>query len=582
MSPTGFLARLVAALLCFVLGWAITYGAIKGGRRLWLRLHPVFGPEGLRAVSFFAAALPFLPFLIPEFQKLLVLALKLLLLVPFGFLLRSAASLSAPQASAEAGSFATHLSKAFESISRNYSELLGQYAWDDHQPLLKGAAFLLVWVGIGQLLRIIISQPGEKACPVKGADGRSNFEAFAKKLRSWQPSSALCLLLLVGLYLSLASIVGLARLNGKPAGNGPDISPKQLRKELEGLQLTEEKLANAYPKDILQAVPLQVQILLDLDRAATAQSGAARELQKPAPYATPDPDDADAPAPSESSRRLAQLVRRSREELQGLWSQMLRAVITEQRRTLDSAYTLFEVDSYPMPGYRERADHFIAIRSWYENRSAHLEGQLNDCKGAIHEADQLLSAWAEEVVRTQHAHSALPRDFGAASERASQQCKLSPLPGGIPTRVVSKSRLVLVFLPVSWILESESEPLALIVGMIGFGLLGSVVSSFIRSQKTALRENQSLKFFDILGVILRGVSAAVVVFLGVQSGLSIFGGGGQQQPHLSPYVVLLACLVAAVFSEDAWAIARRRFRSYVGEDRSPGHPPPPGDAKEQA
>jgi hypothetical protein len=55
---------------------------------------------------------------------------------------------------------------------------------------------------------------------------------------------------------------------------------------------------------------------------------------------------------------------------------------------------------------------------------------------------------------------------------------------------------------------------------------------------------------DLTAVVIRGVSAAIVVFLAVEGGLAIFSANGGEP---NPYVLLLTCLVAAVFSEHIWS-----------------------------
>ena len=56
--------------------------------------------------------------------------------------------------------------------------------------------------------------------------------------------------------------------------------------------------------------------------------------------------------------------------------------------------------------------------------------------------------------------------------------------------------------------------------------------------------------------MVRGFTAAVVVYLAVEGGLNIFSAGSNQA---NPYVLLFVCMVGAVFSEDVWVIARRNL-----------------------
>lgn len=132
----------------------------------------------------------------------------------------------------------------------------------------------------------------------------------------------------------------------------------------------------------------------------------------------------------------------------------------------------------------------------------------------------------------------------------------------IPDRPELGSYLGPFALVARWLLRTESLALALIVGMIGFGLLGSACSSFVREKSARTDSNQPL-VRDLSGVIIRGCSAAVVVFLAAQGGLAIFGSTNTEP---NPYVLLLTCLVAAVFSDSVWERTQQWFKS-VGESK---------------
>ena len=100
-------------------------------------------------------------------------------------------------------------------------------------------------------------------------------------------------------------------------------------------------------------------------------------------------------------------------------------------------------------------------------------------------------------------------------------------------------------------------PLALITGLIGFGLFGALVSTFVRAPA------DQTPHLDIFGVVWRGVSAAIVVFLGAYSGIAIVA---QTTGDPNPYVVFVTCLVGAVFAENIWSWARgRKFLAEKGE-----------------
>ena len=52
-----------------------------------------------------------------------------------------------------------------------------------------------------------------------------------------------------------------------------------------------------------------------------------------------------------------------------------------------------------------------------------------------------------------------------------------------------------------WILATESESVALIIGLVGFGLFGALVSSFIRTDRNRSRRHN---FLSILDAVMAG------------------------------------------------------------------------------
>ncbi|MCG2589126.1 hypothetical protein [Rhodohalobacter sulfatireducens] len=101
--------------------------------------------------------------------------------------------------------------------------------------------------------------------------------------------------------------------------------------------------------------------------------------------------------------------------------------------------------------------------------------------------------------------------------------------------------------------------------MLGFGLLGAAISSFVREQVTRKDKDQNEPLVkDLVGVLVRGLSAAVVIFLAVVGGLAIFTEGAQQP---NAYVLFFTCLVGAVFSDDVWIWARKKLGDNLTGDK---------------
>jgi hypothetical protein len=113
-----------------------------------------------------------------------------------------------------------------------------------------------------------------------------------------------------------------------------------------------------------------------------------------------------------------------------------------------------------------------------------------------------------------------------------------------------------------WLLETESVPIVVVVGMIGFGLLGASFSTFVRERQRRKAGDPLVE--DLAGVVIRGLSAAIVVFLGIYGGLSAMTASAEPDP----YLVFFICLVGAVFSDVVWEWAQGSLRLQLGKDEA--------------
>ncbi|OJW84959.1 MAG: hypothetical protein BGO69_10470 [Bacteroidetes bacterium 46-16] len=102
----------------------------------------------------------------------------------------------------------------------------------------------------------------------------------------------------------------------------------------------------------------------------------------------------------------------------------------------------------------------------------------------------------------------------------------------------------------SWLIKPNSYDLILIVGMVGFGLFGAVISIFIN--KMQFDPNLST-FENTVNILIRGFAAAIVIFLATKGGIAILNTGSNKP---NPYVLFTTCLVGAVFSQPVWDWAK--------------------------
>jgi len=117
-----------------------------------------------------------------------------------------------------------------------------------------------------------------------------------------------------------------------------------------------------------------------------------------------------------------------------------------------------------------------------------------------------------------------------------------------------------VFAPfIEWIAGSKNNDVLLLVGMIGFALFGATISTFVINPlvtQNSLSEN-------ILSAIIKGFSAAIVVFLAARGGIAILNNG-KSDPN--PLILFLFCFIGAVFSERIWNWARQQVSTRFPSD----------------
>src|SRR4029450_533939 len=80
-----------------------------------------------------------------------------------------------------------------------------------------------------------------------------------------------------------------------------------------------------------------------------------------------------------------------------------------------------------------------------------------------------------------------------------------------------------------WLLKTESLSLVLITGLLGFGLLGAACSTFIRNVR--VRSAGEPLVPNLASVVIRGGSAAVLIFLAVYGGLAVFASTATNPFH---------------------------------------------------
>jgi hypothetical protein len=255
-------------------------------------------------------------------------------------------------------------------------------------------------------------------------------------------------------------------------------------------------------------------------------------------------------------------------ELTSRWVQLRADIGAEQDRLLKIAVDNYKIKNLNRVGGREQANHYLALENWYQSSLNTSFNSLENCHTAILAVGTAINA---DIASAPAAAAAGSGNTGASStrpvfstggisaiQRARQVCQLSlPDLADVPDRGDFGFALGIMGSLVGWLLRTESMPLAVITGLIGFGLFGALVSMFVRTGKDQVGE------WAVLGVICRGVSAAIVVFLAAYGGIAIVSQNGGDP---NPYVVFVTCLVGAVFSDEVWEWAKNKFVPRNGKD----------------
>lgn len=386
------------------------------------------------------------------------------------------------------------------------------------------------------------------------------------------------LLLGFGIYLSIASIAAIPSLETTvaiPISVNADALNKKVddivadfkrgfqvdsnRPEVNQFQLFQA--ANPF-KNIETMIQADQSRNQPLGNNAEAASGEVNPSEPPL-NATPNS------SPSLSNQAVNQVIvdhKRKRMEIIDSGERMLGDFSRDIEDKASIAKTQYLVSAATRIGQRETTDHFLLLTQWFQEYSDVRERQINDCLSQIRSYDGELTRWSDRAAS----------ELGLSSEESrfaiSNTASLDPYwlsassvcnsvtvvnVGPMPNRREFGSYLGPFRFISSWLIRTESLPLALITGLIGFGLLGSACSSFIRERlDPAIDSKVSSLVQDLPKVVVIGVSAAILAFLAVMGGLAAFFSSGSDP---NPYALLLGCLVAAVFGEDVWQWAHEKL-----------------------
>lgn len=554
---------LTATIVFFVATLALLSGAVYAGSRFLLGPGARAGSGNVRLAGLGVASLLFFPLVARLVPALLELAARLLLGAPPHF----------REGHAALASCARPRDCGMEAWAGVFESALGALSGAAVEsglasvPLHWVVLFLLTWAAAVHVARLAVSDPA-------GRDGRTNLALVRTRVVSpLRRNGPFVAAIAAGTYLSIASMVALPGLMAEEDARD-EVSPQRLADRLNGAR-------HSFPLPAQEEDPLSTvrQALGAFSAAARDESPAADPVSGPAAPPEPapavarlvasDPSAAGAetrviPAWVPSLHQDLAELERERARLLERRSALAEELRSRQDNTIATAVSTYEVVNLDRKGSRQRGDHFIRIVTSFNAHTARSDSVLRALNAAVAGVDRELMSWGRTmrgwlgapslyVSDDDYAEALVPVNFAIA--RADEVAARSAPPAWpVPRRGEMGTDLGPFGYVAGWLLRTESLPLVLIAGMLGFGLLGSVASTIVREQKRRSPGDPPVP--DLARVVIRGASAAVVVFLMVEGGLSVFSSGAATP---NPYMLLLTCLVAAVFGEDVWKATQSWF-----------------------
>jgi hypothetical protein len=531
------------SLLLFLLAAYLFYRALRGIARL-VRQRAVFGATPLATLIGLGIALLLLPTVVPDFVSALVrITLDFFNGVP-------------DRLASQLGGVREYCS-SWAKDSVNFADCAAVVAF---APLRAVASVIrqaaidakFVWLPFGDLLLFFVLWAGCSHL-LSGAlrparDGQRRWSAGIGKAYhhlgyGGRQNLLLMAILLIGGYLSIAAIAAIPEL--KPAQVPEPLASDKLAEQLARLSAeygdVEKRFPATQPRDPFEGLKAKLN--------------------------EPPPEEVDEKIRVESKRR-ADVVREAlnfadkrRDEVLASWVETRAAASAAQRTAKDHALGAYTATLTDPRGAKEIHAHFVLIQDWFREYIRGLHDELTTCASNVTQMDNRLFAWSLDMQRfllgTESAsfldRPASPSDVTYA---VGDICALRLEAKPVPARPALGAHLGPFSIVAGWLLETEQMSLALVTGLLGFGVLGAAGSSLIRAR--GKRQPGEPFVADLFGVVVRGLSAAFVVFLAVEGGLTVFA---EKSIDPNPYVLLLTCLIAAVFSEDVWNWARRRLRA---------------------
>ncbi|MDA9525454.1 hypothetical protein XI06_35365 [Bradyrhizobium sp. CCBAU 11434] len=307
-----------------------------------------------------------------------------------------------------------------------------------------------------------------------------------------------------------------------------------------------------------------------------------------------EPKLVDSPAAAQLASRVSELflqqkttLQRAGGDLQDSWTSLRQSALNDQTGLREQAKSAFASGLEVGIGRKQTAQHYYDLFLWHQSVMQRLKISLRECQTRASSFNNI-AGQTLEAIRTDLQTVSSDDDLTRKSDDVQQ--KLNGIyqtfdtaqkachsanddeRSNIPRRPSFMEDLGAVGTWSKWLLRTGQMPVVIIVGLVGFSLLGATVSRAVRARQTDPdAASARLSLDDLLTVIAVGTTSAVVVFLAAYGGLAVIGGSAGDP---NPYVLFATCLIGAVYSEDVWTWARTKGISSREESGAKARPRP--------
>lgn len=255
------------------------------------------------------------------------------------------------------------------------------------------------------------------------------------------------------------------------------------------------------------------------------------------------------------------------------WTNIRDGAKEKQKSLTEQAMVSFSTGLEVGVGRKQTAIHYNDLYVWHQHGTQKIRTQLNECHAKINQFRGSFVKMLDDAAGTIENVSGVreiddaARNIGDQVNRtypeyrdAESACELVSLDNY--EELPSRKGFVAILGPLGvwfgWLLNTEQMPVVIIVGLIGFSLMGATVSRAVRASSQG-KGAMSFTLDDVFLVFGVGMTAAIIIFLAAYGGLAVIGSNSGEDPN--PYVLFATCLIAAVYSEDVWNWARGQLSS---------------------